>query len=80
LNSKLNATFWMPSMGTLGGYDTMSLTNKFANHLDFPSNFGANPKTRVLAPGEVNLPFPSNPFGISERNFTDIGKPASWYE
>lgn len=52
----------------------MSLTNLFANHLDSASDFGANPTTRELAAGEVDLPFPSNPFGISSDNYTDIGK------
>lgn len=66
LNSNLNKTFRIPSLGAKNNYDTLALDDRFDNHLDFT---GSVTNTDPSASGRL-----PNPFRMTDSNFTDIGR------
>lgn len=65
INSEVGARFWLSNQGTSGDYDTLSLSDRWYNHL------GLTTKPNK-ARGDVDLPVATNPFGITTSNFSDI--------
>ena len=63
----LNKTFPLVNLGTSGLYNSLAMDAKFDNHLNLPSD-GAGNSSNPAAGGTPN------PFGISDSNFTDIGR------